>query len=100
MGMEPISALTLADTTGLKFPGLLPHSRLGDVGSKPSPPKAGLPVSLRCRTRAAGCYKATVNESETINEAQPLCLVRGRGQVGGPGTADFRLPVPSPIERS
>jgi hypothetical protein len=25
------------------------------------------------------CYKATVNESETINEAKPLCLVRDRG---------------------
>jgi len=29
------------------------------------------------------CYKATVNESETINEAQPLCLVRGRSETGG-----------------
>jgi hypothetical protein len=24
------------------------------------------------------CYKPTVNESETITEAQPLCLVRRR----------------------
>jgi hypothetical protein len=28
---------------------------------------------------AIGCYKATVNESETINEAKPLCWVLGRG---------------------
>jgi hypothetical protein len=25
-----------------------------------------------------GCYKATVNESETITEAQPFCAVRRR----------------------
>ena len=26
----------------------------------------------------AGCYKATVNESETITEAQPVCSVRSQ----------------------
>jgi hypothetical protein len=26
----------------------------------------------------ARCYKATVNEPETITEAQPLCAVRSR----------------------
>jgi hypothetical protein len=29
-----------------------------------------------------GCYKASVNESETITEAQPFCWVRGRGEAG------------------
>jgi hypothetical protein len=45
------------------------------------------------------CYKATVNESETITEAQPVCLVRSRGE-----TSEFRvfglLPVAPHIERS
>jgi hypothetical protein len=39
---------------------------------------------------AAGCYKPTVNESETIKAAQALWAVRGRG--GGLGLV--------PIERS
>jgi hypothetical protein len=30
-----------------------------------------------------GCYKATVNESETITEAQRLCRVRHRSGTGG-----------------
>ena len=29
-----------------------------------------------------GCYKATVNESETIIEAQRFCSVRSRGETG------------------
>jgi hypothetical protein len=29
-----------------------------------------------------GCYKASVNESETITEAQPFCWVRARGETG------------------
>ena len=48
----------------------------------------------------AKCYKATVNESETINEAQPICLVRGRSETSGPGATGFRFPVVPPIERS
>src|SRR5271167_2379148 len=36
------------------------------------------PARAAFGNRARGCYKATVNESETINEAKPLCLVRGR----------------------
>ena len=46
------------------------------------------------------CYKATVNESETINEAKPLCLVRGRSETSGPGATGFRFPVAPLIERS
>jgi hypothetical protein len=39
-----------------------------------------------------GCYKPTVNESETIKAAQALWAVRGRGGGKTPGFA--------PIERS
>jgi hypothetical protein len=45
-----------------------------------------------------GCYKATVNESETITEAQPFSSVRNRGE-----TSDFRacgFGLPAHIERS
>ncbi len=41
---------------------------------------------------AAGCYKPTVNESETIKAAQRFLAVRGRG---GGKTLGF-----VPIERS
>jgi hypothetical protein len=47
----------------------------------------------------ARCYKASVNESETITEAQPLCSVRSRSE-----TSEFprfsRYPAAPPIERS
>jgi hypothetical protein len=46
------------------------------------------------------CYKATVNESETIIEAQPFCLVRSRGETSEPHTFGFRVPVAPHIERS
>jgi hypothetical protein len=46
------------------------------------------------------CYKATVNESETINEAKPLCLVRDRGETSWPGSNRLRHPVVTLIERS
>lgn len=41
---------------------------------------------------AAGCYKPTVNESETIKAAQGLGAVRGRGGGKTRGLA--------PVERS
>jgi hypothetical protein len=46
------------------------------------------------------CYKATVNESETITEAQPFWLVRSRS-----GTSELRafglgFPAAPHIERS
>src|SRR5580692_998289 len=31
------------------------------------------------------CYKASVNESETINEAKPFCSFRGRSEASGLG---------------
>jgi hypothetical protein len=48
----------------------------------------------------AKCYKATVNESETIIEAQPFCLVRSRNETSGPHAFGFRVPVAPHIERS
>jgi hypothetical protein len=47
-----------------------------------------------------GCYKATVNESETITEAQPFCLVRRCGEASESRAFGFRLPVVPHIERS
>jgi hypothetical protein len=46
------------------------------------------------------CYKATVNESETIIEAQPLCLVRSRSETSEPHAFGFRVPAAPHIERS
>ncbi len=46
------------------------------------------------------CYKATVNESETITEAQPICSVRSRGGTGGIGAFGLVFPVAPNIERS
>jgi hypothetical protein len=36
-----------------------------------------------------GCYKASVNESETITEAQPFCWVPGRGETGAFAALDY-----------
>jgi len=44
------------------------------------------------------CYKATVNESETITEAQRFCSVRSRGETGE--SEAFGFPAAPPIERS
>jgi hypothetical protein len=45
------------------------------------------------------CYKASVNESETITEAKPICWARGDSE-----TSEFRapgsLPVAPHLERS
>ena len=48
----------------------------------------------------AGCYMATVNESETITEAQPMGLVRSRSGANGPDAFGFRFAVAAHIERS
>jgi len=47
----------------------------------------------------AGCYKPSVNESETITEAQPICSLPGRGGANG-FRAPGLFPVPPLIERS
>jgi hypothetical protein len=44
-----------------------------------------------------GCYKATVNESETITAAQPFRPVRGRD---GQQASNQGFSAVSPIERS
>jgi hypothetical protein len=48
----------------------------------------------------ARCYKATVNESETIIEAQPFCLVRSHSESSGRRAFGFAFPVAAHIERS
>ncbi len=53
------------------------------------------PISTRI---LAGCYKATVNESETITEAQPFSRVRSRSEPAGFGLG--LVSVDAPIERS
>jgi hypothetical protein len=50
--------------------------------------------------KLARCYKATVNESETITEAQPFCPVRTRGEARERRTSGFGFAVTPPIERS
>jgi hypothetical protein len=47
-----------------------------------------------------GCYKPTVNESETIIEAQPFCWVRSRSEADEFRAFGFRYPVAPHIERS
>jgi hypothetical protein len=47
-----------------------------------------------------GCYKASVNESETITDAQPICPVRSRSEAGQWRAAGFAFPVAPHIERS
>jgi hypothetical protein len=51
------------------------------------------------------CYKASVNESETIIEANPFYRVRERRKASGFRGSKFkvcgtRFPAASPIERS
>jgi hypothetical protein len=48
----------------------------------------------------AGCYMATVNESETITEAQPIGLVRSRSGTSQAHAFGYRLAVAHHIERS
>ena len=48
----------------------------------------------------AGCYMASVNESETITEAQPLGLVRSRSGANQAHAFGFRFAVAPHIERS
>jgi len=46
------------------------------------------------------CYKATVNESETITEAQPFCSVRCLSETSELRSLGFRFPAAPHIERS
>ena len=47
-----------------------------------------------------GCYKPSVNESETITEAQPFCWVRNHSEPASLRAFGFASPVPPCIERS
>ena len=47
-----------------------------------------------------GCYKPTVNESETIIEAQPFCLVRSRSEAKESRAFGFQVSGRAHIERS
>ena len=46
------------------------------------------------------CYKATVNESETITEAQRFCSVRSRGEPSEFQAFGRQFPAMPHIERS
>jgi hypothetical protein len=46
------------------------------------------------------CYKPTVNESETITEAQPICWVRNRSEANEFRASGLRFQVAPHIERS
>jgi hypothetical protein len=46
------------------------------------------------------CYKATVNETETITEAQPFCRVRSRSGPVNLRALGLRIPATSHVERS
>jgi len=48
----------------------------------------------------ARCYKPTVNESETITEAQPVWLVGCTSATNEPRAFGFRVPALPHIERS
>jgi hypothetical protein len=58
------------------------------------------PIStMNLRENLPECYKASVNESETITEAQPLCWGRRYSETSGFRAADVFPAVPH-IERS
>jgi len=46
------------------------------------------------------CYKASVNESETITEAQRFCSARSRGEANEFRAFGRRFPAMPHIERS
>jgi hypothetical protein len=49
---------------------------------------------------APECYKPTVNESETITEAQPFCLARSRSGANELRAFGLRCPVAPHVGRS
>ncbi len=46
------------------------------------------------------CYNATIKETETITEAQPLCWVRSRSETIELQASGFGFPAAPHIERS
>jgi hypothetical protein len=57
------------------------------------------PMAIDFGSGAPGCYKATVNESETINDAKRFRMVPG-GKSVGLRQPVIRFPVAPFIERS
>jgi hypothetical protein len=54
----------------------------------------------RFENGAVECYKASVNESETITEAQPICLADCRHDARERRALGLRYPAAPQIERS
>jgi hypothetical protein len=92
----------------------LPQAHAKKPKSKNGAGNAGLPEPCVFRIRvareprgfanlgngAAGCYNRSVNESETITAAQPLCLVRSGGEADEFRALACGHPVAPHIERS
>ena len=103
-----------ASVADLPFLHRLPQAHARKPKSKSGAGNAGLPVPFVSEIRvageprgfanlgneAAGCYNRTVNESETITAAQPLCLVRSRSEANEFRAVACRHPVVPHIERS
>jgi hypothetical protein len=103
-----------ASAADLKFLQGLPHARVRNFKSKSGTGNIGLLVPHYFRSSrqneprgfanfgngAPGCYKATVNESETITEAQPICWVRSRSETSGFRAVGFASAAAPHIERS
>jgi hypothetical protein len=109
--MEQVSARALAGAVDLKPPAVRARALWGILKSKDGTGNLGLPVpsfpgsvpegAIDFGSGAPECYKATVNESETINEAKLLSF--GSRQQPGPWAeaAGFRgFPVVPFTERS
>ena len=102
-----------ASAADLKFLQQLPHARVRNVKSKSGPRNIELLVPLCFRSShqnepqgfanfgngALECYKPSVNESETITEAQPICWGRHHSETSG-FRAAASFPAAPPIERS
>src|SRR5271169_420519 len=108
--MEPLSARTLAAAADLKSP----RCSFGDTQIEKQRRKSVVAGTLVSKVRAKaiawatdfgsgapGCYKATVNESETINDAKPLSSgSRRQARPLGRDSRFLRFPVAPFIERS
>ena len=103
-----------ASAADLKFLQQLPHARVRNVKSKSGPRNIELLVPLCFRSShqnepqgfanfgngALECYKPSVNESETITEAQPLCWFAAEATANELEACGFRVPAAPHIERS
>src|SRR6478672_7226926 len=101
MCMEPLSAGIQAAAAGSRSPGRRRTLALGASDRKAAPKRRIADARLlrnfaprgaraKFESRAVGCYNVTVNESETINEAQPLCRT-SRPQRGRPARGNHHV---------